>query len=180
MPLVPVMVSVEVCATGPKNPPPHPANGSNIPRTIRTRTSAHKPPEIRARFLRMRLMANSGSKSSPANQVVCLPLLPRASKDGVCTESTVVAPVLPGVTVAGLNDAVAPAGKPVTLITTGLVKFPLNAATSIVNCTTLPFGTLPEGVVAVTPKSVGTTPAPVSVATCGEPAALSATLTVAE
>lgn len=102
-----------------------------------------------------------------------------APVNAVCTDSTEGAPVVPGITVAGLNDAVAPVGKPVTESTTGALKLPLIVMILSGNCARPPGSTVWVGFGAATVKPAEFVPVPVSVAVCGEFAALSVTLNVA-
>jgi len=78
--------------------------------------------------------------------------------------------------------AVAPVGRPVAENVTALEYVPLIEAALMVNCAVPPGLMLCSGVVTVIVKSaeVAFVPVPVSVAVCGEPVALSATLSVAE
>jgi hypothetical protein len=89
-----------------------------------------------------------------------------------------VAPLLPRVTDAGWNDAVAPGGRPVADRVTALVKEPLEGCTAMVYWAAPPRVTVcgVVGELVVKSATAGAAPVPLTVTACGEPLALSATL----
>jgi hypothetical protein len=95
-------------------------------------------------------------------------------------ESTLLAPMLPGVMLAGAKLLVVPAGRPDTESAIALVKLPPTPIPTMVNWAIDPPATAnvcgdPLSVKLLTED----VPVPLSVAVCGEPAALSATDSVA-
>jgi hypothetical protein len=88
--------------------------------------------------------------------------------------------VLPGVIVTGAKLLVVPAGRPETESVIGLVKLPPTPAAVMVNWATDPPATVCDCGEPVSEKfATEDVPVPVSVELCGEPAALSATESVA-
>jgi hypothetical protein len=79
----------------------------------------------------------------------------------------VVAPAAPGVTTAGENDTVAPAGKPLALSVTGWVNVPSLDVTSTAKLVLAPAVTVAVPGAAVNPKSLGAAaPVPDSALVC--------------
>jgi hypothetical protein len=95
-------------------------------------------------------------------------------------ESTLLAPLLPGVIVAGAKLLVVPVGSPETASAIVLLKLPPTPAAAMVNCATDPPVTVKDCGVPVSEKfATEDEPVPVSAAVCGEPDALSATASIA-
>jgi len=101
----------------------------------------------------------------------------RAKGDVVWMESTLLAPLAPGVTDDGAKVAVKPLGRPVAVSWIALSKSPPIPVVLTVNWATAPGATVFSGGVTVRVKSVagGALPVPLRVAVWGELAALSAT-----
>jgi hypothetical protein len=99
--------------------------------------------------------------------------------DAVWMLRMLVAPALPGVTEAGENVPLAPAGRPVTLSDTAPVKVPPSEETWMLKFAAPPGLTACVAGAAASVKVAGLAPLPFSVTLWGERLALSAMLTAA-
>ena len=178
-PLVPVTVMVEVggwlMVERPK-PPPHPLSvASTMPKSTRHSRPLHL--RIRLTGIKKKTAASTGAATGQRGMLV---VFSSAVCMLVCTVMVLVAPALPGVTLTGVKETVAPVGIPLAVKVTGWVKLPSTDATDTVYCAAEPADTACVAGVAVTAKSAaattGAVPVPVSDEVCGEPAALSATV----
>ena len=100
--------------------------------------------------------------------------------DPVWMLSVELADELPGVMEPGLNVAMAPVGIPLAERVTALENVPFCAVAVMVNCAVPPGWMVCGAVGELRVKVGGAVPVPLRLAVCGEPAALSATESVAE
>ena len=89
------------------------------------------------------------------------------------------ATALPGVSVAGTKEAVAPTGNPLADNVTGFANVPFCGVIAMVYVALPPGGTVCAPVGELTVKLGATVPVPFRIAVWGDPAALSATERVA-
>jgi len=173
VPLVPVTVMLEVVLDGPgkAKPPPHPLIAVSVAREANSSSASVIPRRRRRGMISRPIKASAGI---PNRQCVSAAVV-----DAVLMVSVDVAGELPGVTEAGVKEAVAPAGRPLAENVTVLEYEPLMGVTEMTKLAVPPRVTVCVPLVELTVKLGAAVPVPLRVTVWGEPAALSATLRVA-
>jgi hypothetical protein len=157
-------------------PPPQPLSAAPAPRQV-SAIAAKRSQRRRAR------RASTKNQNSGRVKAARGHLRPRL-RAAVCEAAVwmvicVVADELPGVTELGANVAVAPVGRPLAAKVIEPGKVPFCAVAVMVYCADPPDWMVCDAVVELSVKVGADTPVPLSVAVCGEFAALSDTDNVA-
>jgi hypothetical protein len=165
------MLEVVADAPGKAKPPPHPLIAVSVARDANSSSVSVIQRRRRRGMISRPTMASAGIPNRHCFNA--------AVDNAVLMVSVDVAGELPGVTEAGVKDAVAPAGSPLAENVTVLENDPLTGVTEMVKLAVPPRVTVCEVLVELTVKLGAAVPVPLRVTVWGEPAALSATLRAA-